>query len=119
MATINETKKTVKGATKKGNATKELKKAIKEPIIAKTITVDPNGIDIRQLNDADYKQIIFDSVSNIQLYAKHHQMSLTNIELLLGAIVTKLYGKDSDKVINEIVDRKMKKLRMEKPQNNA
>ena len=118
MATINETKKTVKGVIKKGKTTKELEKAIKEPIIAKTITVDPNGVDIRQLSEQDLNQIMFDSISNIQLYSKHHQMSLTNVELLLTDIVTKMYGEDADKVIGRMVEKKLSRLHL-KEQNKA
>ena len=110
MAVINEAKKTVKGANKKGNATKELKKAIAEPIIAKSITVDANGIDIRQLSEKDLDQIKYDLLCNNQLYHKYHQASLNNIELCLFAIVEKLYGEDAEKVIDKIVDRQMKAL---------
>ena len=114
MAKINGAKDTVNGKNEK-----EVEKAVAEPIKAKSITVDPNGVDIRELPQKDYRQIMFDLASNNQLYAKHHQMSLTNIELYLAAIVEKMYGEDADKVVEKLVERKIGKLNIKtKPNEN-
>lgn len=119
MAKINETEKTINGKDEKA-----VEKALTEPIKAKSITVDPNGVDIRDLPLKDFRQLEFDSLSNLQLYAKHHQMSLTNIELYLAAIVEKMYGEDADKVVEKLCERKLSKLSLKKEnvkkeENNA
>ena len=62
MAKINGAKDTVNGKNEK-----EVEKAVAEPIKAKSITVDPNGVDIRVLPQKDYRQIMFDLASNNQL----------------------------------------------------